>query len=381
MNNVKIRTLTPIHIGSGNILQYGNDFVKGIDKEGYEALGIIDPSKVLQIIGEDNLNKWVSSIDRGDSTDEIIRGFGKKVGITSYSSRIIELYADNVRKTETLRELIHDGMGRMYLPGSSIKGAIRTAILASIIPTDNDELRQLSSMVEETRGNRTHVKANKVEGRYFGDTPNTDCFRFLRVSDAIFDEACDIALRMVNINERQTQSFWDCSKPQLIEAISAQESTSCRISIDYKGHQNAGRNVHDLPTCMTSLEAMFKTINEHTRSLIESEIEYWNDFTDEDSNKVEEYVQKMKKILQQVKGCSQSDGKQCVLRVGHGSGWRFITGAWSERLDNFDDKIVPASRPSNYRYTDYDFPKSRRVSDDTDDMNIQLLGFIKLTIS
>lgn len=378
MNNVKITTLTPIHIGSGNILQYGNDFVKGIDKEGYEALGIIDPSKVLQVIGEDNLDKWVSSIDRGDSTDEIIRGFGKKVGITSYSSRLIKLSADNVRKTETLRELIHDGMGRMYLPGSSIKGAIRTAILASI---DDGELRKLSSMVEETRGNRMDVTAKKIEQECFGKTPYTDCFRFLRVSDAIFDDACDIALRMVNINQRWTQSFWDCSKPQLIEAISAQESTSCRISIDYKGHQNAGRNVHDLQTRMTSLETMFKTINEHTRSLIESEIEYWNNFKDEDSNKVEKYIQEMKKILEQVNTCSQSDGKQCVLRVGHGSGWRFITGAWSERLDNFDDKIVPASRPSNYRYTDYDFPKSRRVSDDTDDMNIQLLGFIKLTIN
>lgn len=376
MNNVKIRTLTPIHIGSGNILQYGNDFVKGIDKEGYEALGIIDPSKVLQVIGEDNLNKWVSSIDRGDSTDEIIRGFGKKVGITSYSSRIIELHAGNVRKTETLRELIHDGMGRMYLPGSSIKGAIRTAILASIIPTDNDKLRQLSLMVEEK------VNAEKIEQKYFGENPNTDCFRFLKVSDAIFDEkSISRALKManININEHPERGFWDCSKSQLIEAISAQESTSCRISIDHKAYQNAGINMREY---MTSLETLFKTINEHTRSLVKSEIRYWKEYKDEDSNKVEKYIQEMKKILEQVNTCSQSDGKQCVLRVGHGSGWRFITGAWSERLDNFYRKIVPKARPHDEeKYSQYDFPKSLRVSDSTRDNNIQLLGFIKLTIN
>ena len=64
-----------------------------------------------------------------------------------------------------------------------------------------------------------------------------------------------------------------------------------------------------------------------------------------------------------------------MLRIGHGSGWRFITGAWSEQLKNFNE-IVNASRPNSYRYTQYDFPKSRRIDEDGD-----VLGFVKLSMN
>ena len=63
---------------------------------------------------------------------------------------------------------------------------------------------------------------------------------------------------------------------------------------------------------------------------------------------------------------SSSNGKSCILRVGHASGWRFITGAWTERLDNFNTDVVNATRPRNFRYQDYDFPKTRRVDEDSD---------------
>lgn len=71
-------------------------------------------------------------------------------------------------------------------------------------------------------------------------------------------------------------------------------------------------------------------------------------------------------------GCK--DGKECVLRIGHGSGWRFITGAWSEKLNSFNPVVISAARPNNFRYNEYNFPKTRRV-----DEECELLGFVKLT--
>ena len=60
--------------------------------------------------------------------------------------------------------------------------------------------------------------------------------------------------------------------------------------------------------------------------LIKAEIEYWQDKKDEDeSESVTTYIEKMSAILNVVKSCK--NGKECVLRLGHGSGWRFITGA------------------------------------------------------
>jgi CRISPR-associated protein Csm5 len=44
-------------------------------------------------------------------------------------------------------------------------------------------------------------------------------------------------------------------------------------------------------------------------------------------------------------------------------------------LANFEDVVIPASRPKNFNYTQFDFPKSRRIDEDSD-----VLGFVKLSI-
>ena len=373
MSTIKIKTLTPVHIGSGETLIYGNDFVNGTDEDGYLALGIISPEKVLSIIGVDNLSKWVSSIERGNSTDEILKSFGKDVPISDYCSRILGLYAD-VKPSDTLRELLHDGLGHSYIPGSSIKGAIRTAIFSSII--NNSNIDNMCGKVVDRNGYKMKVHASILERIIFGSDPNTDVFRFLKISDAIFDNDYNIALRMVNINERMKQSFWDKSKSQLIEALDAGEETNFNLKIDNTAYEFSKSRVHSLPECMSTLTKLFNTINKHTESLVNSEIEYWGERAEQDdSDRVLEYIEKMKSILSIIHRTSKTNGTECVLRVGYGSGWKFITGGWSEQLDNFESVIVPAARPNNGRYQEYSFPKSRRVSDE-----MEILGFVKLSI-
>ena len=88
----------------------------------------------------------------------------------------------------------------------------------------------------------------------------------------------------------------------------------------------------------------------------------------------DDYITNLKDLLKQSKNCG-TEGKACVLRLGYGIGWRFITGAWAESLGNFDSVIVPKARPNNEHYSDYDFPKSRRLDEGND-----VFGFVKLTI-
>lgn len=59
MSKVKIKTLTPIHIGSGSMLYKGMDYVIKNGK-----LYVIDHHKVLNIIGPEKIDSWVGSIER-----------------------------------------------------------------------------------------------------------------------------------------------------------------------------------------------------------------------------------------------------------------------------------------------------------------------------
>ena len=49
MSKVKIETLTPVHIGSGNFLRNNSDFVQHNDGED-SYIYVIDPKKILNLI-------------------------------------------------------------------------------------------------------------------------------------------------------------------------------------------------------------------------------------------------------------------------------------------------------------------------------------------
>lgn len=378
MSRVKIETITPVHIGSGNLLQNNSDFVVEIDGED-KFIHIVDDRKVLDLIGQEHIDDWVISIENNinrsyrneyESTASLIKRLAPSSTFSDYSKQRITSFVSNIKPNDTLKEVIHNGLGLPYIPGSSLKGAIRTSILASLV----DNVNQKENKIFKRNGR--DLSADRIEKELFGADPNSDIFRFIRVGDAYFENDCLIATKMINLNVRNgSDSLWDEGKPQIIEAIGPQEEAFLDINIasDYydkiKPHFWA---LGTLPVEIRTISDLFMLINEHTRRLVRTEIEYWKDISTDKSD-AEDYIEVMKEILEEIESCK--NGKSCVLRVGHGSGWRFITGAWAESLSNFEDKVVWAARPNNKIYMDYDFPKSRRIDDYSD-----VLGFVKLTI-
>ena len=369
-HTIKLETLTPVHIGSGAFLQNNVEFVEDKNENGDSDIYIIDPAKVVDIIGIPNIDTWVTAIEKEEDIKGLISRLGKRATPDRYSKRVLSNFAKLGPKT-TLKECIHDGRGIAYIPGSSIKGAIRTAVLASIAIERREELGLKIKL------NDKRFACSDVECELFGDTPFENIFRFLQVGDAYFDRYCEISLNEINLNITEKDSLIDIGKKQLIEAIAEEKESilTIKLASEYAGHCADRGKVKNLPKNIDTIENLFDTINSHTKRLIEEEIEYWNAVSEEHSDG-EYYIENLETLLARVNECKQ--GKQCVLRVGHASGWRFMTGAWSEELPIFNSKIVPMARPRNKEnnYEMYDFPKTRRIGDDYSD----ILGFVKLTI-
>lgn len=380
MSKVKIETLTPVHVGSGNLLQNNTDFI--VEKEGKDSfIHIIDERKILELIGEEHLDNWIFSIEKKESTLNLVKRYAPTSKADDFSRQKITCFAHNIKSEDTLKEIMHNGMGLPYIPGSSIKGAIRTAVMSSL--SDKlDEKALVRDIIQRDRnglprfdrhGNKL-VYANLIEQQLFGKDSNSDIFRFIRVGDAYFENDCVIAVRMQNLNIRNgNDDLWDTKMPQLVEAIGLGEESNLNINIAneyYKWAKPQFSALGELPEELQSIPTLFMLINEHTKQLLEDEISFWNNI---DQSGAEIYIEIMQEMLDEIG--SSSNGKSCILRVGHASGWRFITGAWTERLDNFNTDVVNATRPRNFRYQDYDFPKTRRVDEDSD-----VLGFLKLTI-
>jgi CRISPR type III-A-associated RAMP protein Csm5 len=368
---VKIETLTSVHIGSGEVLQIGSDFVKGKMGDDY-VLAVISPEKVLNLIGEEHLQDWVVAIERKESTGNVVKRFAPNAKVEDFAKRIVLEWSE-AHERDTLKEHIHNGQGKPYIPGSSIKGAIRTAMLASLAENVNGAERK----IDASANGKKKANANKVEKELFGSDPNNDVFRFLQVGDAYFGDCYTVSARMVNVNERTSRGFWDVSKPQLIEALCPEDETEFEMKLNIEGYNKSREGcstIGRLPNIMSSYGSLFEAINTHTIRLLDFELKYWKERSDrDDSDKVECYLEKIESIKNEAENCSK--GKECVLRIGHGSGWNFITGGWARDLDNFESLVVPMSRPNNQKYNEYNFPKTRRVDD-----SCELLGFVKLSL-
>ena len=381
---VKIETLTPVHVGNGEFLQNNAEFIKNNNN-----IYIIDPGKLLDIIGEERVDYWVAAIERGENVQRMVERIGKNAQPPQYAKRsIISRSLIEVKPQATLKECIHDGRGIAYIPGSSIKGAIRTAILADLA-FDKKEYGDKINFSD--RSNK--FVGTPVEQFLFGKSPNSSVFRFLQVGDAYFTTGCEVAINEVNLNIREKPYLLDEDKSQLVEAIGRghEAEFTIKIASEYNAFafneaEKKDRTIADekkktalkiLPDNMCSVEKLFETINNSTKNLIKEEIEIWEEAGRQydDDETAENYVDTMRKILQAAKGCKSNE---CVLRVGQASGWRFTTGAWIESMnDDVYYETVSKARFNAEEYKQYDFPKTRRI---TDNKECRILGFVKLTL-
>ncbi len=360
MSNIQIQTLSQIHIGDGVFLQKGNDFV--VDSHDDDSfVYVLNIDKVASLIGTDaaSVQQWTNAIE-GGKAEEFVKDRLKGHSYRDVAKRRITNYATFKSGGDTLKECIHDGMGRPYIPGSSIKGAIRTAVMATLARKRvNSALATASD-----REGRQKIISNmekSVLGKITKDE-NTDVFRHLATGDAYFEKGTEIAVRQMNLNITEKSKLKDFSKQQVVEAISSGKSSTFRLNVGKAFYDKMG---------MVRLDDLFRLINQHTRNLVEQEIDYWDGKGDDSAD----YVRSMEDVLSDINSCT---AKECVLRLGQASGWRFITGAWLEATsrDVFRNEVVPLCRYRDKEfYKQYDFPKSRRIDDES-----FLFGFVKLTI-
>lgn len=366
MSKIIIKNLTPVHVGSGTKLSYGTEFITYRDSENYDVVGIIDLRKCAELIPAAKLPSWLAALSEKKSIDEVMQAFIPGRNNDLYCRRVDISGCEKVRCTDTLLEQIHDGRGFPYIPGSSIKGAIRTAILASEIK------KNLSHYLSAPK-----ITANRAENAIFGDSPNTEWMRFLRVGDAFYGQNYEVVLRTVSLNERENGDYWDKKVQQLVEALAPEDYSSFDLKMDIEQlnfvRSRKGLSIPVLPDGLNSLESLFQIINEHTIQMLDFEIDYWERRQDHDtSGKTDNYLKQIEEIRSSAQKCIPGS---CVLRIGYGSGWRFITGDWTRKAVSFKSDIVVNARLRNYNYVQYNFPKTRKV-----DSFCELFGFVKLTI-
>ena len=202
----KLKVITPFFIGGGDgnkvsRFEYifdqasSNIYILDLDK----WTSFLNENKILDIYLQfisQEASKTKGGIDNMGFVTRYQKLFKKPFIIEDVlqkvSKRIIKLSKDiKDFNTNDLACFIRNGEGKPYIPGSSIKGALRSAFLSyayscnsSIAQKDEEEITTLLK-----KNDKRGIKNNQCEKKFFGYKPNEDIFSFVRVSDSIpFDE-------------------------------------------------------------------------------------------------------------------------------------------------------------------------------------------------
>lgn len=192
---VTAQTLSPLHVGSGERMRGGLDF---IEHDG--GLWIASQARLVEaLVGEAveggmELARAVQAIT-GKTLDQLRQAgwlrdehFDLEKGLFRYC---LEGGTSTTGKRGELHVQIKDVYGRPYLPGSSVKGALRSVLLRHLSATDPHRPEIERRRTRGLRRFRGKTAARRMERRHFmpaspprGKEPNYDLWRAFRVSDS-----------------------------------------------------------------------------------------------------------------------------------------------------------------------------------------------------
>jgi CRISPR-associated protein Csm5 len=245
-----------------------------------------------------------------------------------------------------LREQYKDAFERPYLPGSSIKGALRT-----ILAWHGFQGQKLRLDVEDLRGSRSWA-GQTLERKIFGQNPNYDLLRGLQVADS---EPQHVE-RLQIINAQVVTGSEKMGAPIEVEAVRSDTVFTTTLTIDQFLHsQTAEMQLHfgerwrwleELPQIARAWAA------DHLRR-------------ERDWFRTRKYEPVWRLYHQMLSALNRLPPGQFFLQLGWGGGWTSKTigyplqedeQAWERLLS--DKRLSPAR--IRRRVSD-PFPKSRRV--------------------
>ena len=232
----QLQTITPVHIGSGETMN---------QIDGYYANGRwyrIDLDKVLTHPSTD-INALTSEMSQRDFR---WNNYFSRHNINGAELSTYSLLCSQSPETTDIREAIKSVGHRPYIPGSSLKGAIRTALLSDLINSDeneklyNDSSKHLNREIDKgpPSSRRQEYPARQIENLALGKDPNHDLLRALQVSDTEPLESDAMAIEtawtvtLKNNNKLEQKIEGNTKYNNFVEVIQGGQTLTFTLKID-----------------------------------------------------------------------------------------------------------------------------------------------------
>ncbi|MGL4670582.1 MAG: type III-A CRISPR-associated RAMP protein Csm5 [Methanobacteriaceae archaeon] len=419
--NCKLKTLTPVHIATDS--EYGSSefiidklYAKKKNKEGkIEKVEV----NVLKRISIDKYFLKLSSKEQKQFLKDLTnKKFNLENGIKKYDIPISKeftryiSYLKSPRFSNDIKENVKT-LDEIYIPGSSIKGAIKTALLYEII--NETDVHIINNMLIKFFDKRSHREKTNVDYRkyngwidnIFSNTSRNSAqysiMRFLQISDtstiknpSVFN-AFTLKAKESSKSKEDAQvhdsidsfevwkksnksSNWNKQKSKISPKSKEDLYDIHRGSSNYLETTGTGK-LFNFNMNLTFNKSKFKDLAIQDKENIisldnikESLYKFSNDYIDYEIKFAEMYeIEKLGKTYKQIKKSNSLESP--LIRLGAGSG--FLGTTIGMKIKEFDEDTFKLVSKSAYKYYDFEFPKSRKLIKDS----YTPLGWAKLIFS
>ena len=362
----QLQVITPVHIGSGETLNQ----IDGCYANG--SWYHIDLDKVLEHPST-NLNALTSEMAD--------RNFRWQRHLQQHDADLSELSAYSLPCPQSpeeveIREAIKSVGNRPYIPGSTLKGAIRTALLGEMLSKSNlvydQSLQQLETTIDRgARGNpRREQPGRRIESLAFGKDPNRDLLRALQVSDTepLESDALEIGMAWtvtLNRNDQLVQKIeGNREYKNFIQQFQSNQRLTFTLKIDellFRKREKERLNFNDLQE--EALQSIAKICRSETEKYTQDERDFFSHY------KLLEIANCYDELIDLNNTLSEDE---FLLQIGWGTGYHAQTVASLFTTDDEDSRDdlwmdlrerfqLGESRSQRDEYDEREFPKTRRV--------------------
>ncbi len=353
-----LETISPLHIGNGEMLSSVGEFITTSDNIRYLRLDELDKF----LAAKDLIDSYTNSIlERGEEFDTFttLQNFG--IEIEKFILKDVKLNAKDLKPTDNnILYIFNNNNGNTYIPGSSIKGMLKTILLFHYLKNDVGYIKDIEKTINtKFEGWNKYDAIKWLNNKWENEVTNifnSKEFNLLRPSDTPYYEKSNIHIEQV-----KRQNIYDSgptSLDWLQEVIIKGATNIFNLTIV----PNFGGKFSFLNS--PNLYHLFEYINDYSLSMINFELDLLNDSSYENKNFIIEVLEQLKDQI------DTSNNEFAICRIGKGKSIYFqtiLSLLKEEALKIYINKIKgPDNSNGNY--------PSTRVLTAFDEM----LGWVKL---
>ena len=376
--DLHVRILTPVHVGIGveQAWRLGVDYLLHDGQ-----IQVLDPLRLHRYLAEEPgpgrqslLEAYIDQISRPEPDHDRIHRLVQEGGLPWETiTRHAFAYPPQAPPLHIQRH-IRTGNGELYLPGSSVKGAIRSAIFAHLY-----EVLFVQRYTPQTE--------ESLLGNF-----ERSLLRYIRPYDVPFAASELVDVFVLNLYRQGAGWVSDYKKDMLplsLECLSVGTESRRPMRLDLAaGFVDLVRRFQPdlLPTHLDkvlkpgaeeALAFLFGLINRHTQRHLERELAFFQAY--DQAQDLDLILAELESLLRQVKALGD---QKCLLRLAWGSGFHAMTGDWRfrdhlETIDTPDQaNRIYSSRTRQKEPTRY---KSRRLAEKGRGAYYAPMGFVELS--